>query len=202
MFGRVGLQSPAAGVSAPPRLDRAGRLVVEIGGAKYAEDARRGRLFSVANTAAVALTAALATTYTGLVLGNKAASAKNLELLALAWANTAAVATATALGLMSGQMTEIATNPLTPKNRLIGGPAASGAWASSGGTIGTPTLDFVFAPAGTLATTGYSLGPWNWIDLEGSTILTPGSFAAIYSAAANTATMLFTFLFREVDPEQ
>ncbi len=192
MYGKT-----AAGVTAPPLLNDEFRLMVEIGGAKYAEDARRGRLFSVCNQAAVAITAALATTYTGLVIMNPAGSGKNVELLGMGYASTVAVPTATALGLMSGTMVAV-TSTLTPKNRLIGGPA-SVVHGEDSCTIGTPVLDFAFATAWSEATTAGTLSQPNWVDLEGNTILPPGAFAAWYSAAANSAAFLLSFLWREVD---
>lgn len=196
-YGKRGVQSLASGAAGPLRLNEFGALVVEIGGAKYAEDARRGRLFSVANQAAVAITAALATTYTGLVIMNPAGSGKNVELLAMSYASTVAVPTATALGLMSGTMTAVAST-LTPKNRLIGGPA-SVVHGEDSCAIGTPVLDFAFATAWSEATTAGTLGQPNWVDLGGNTILPPGAFAAWYSAAANSAAFLLSFLWREVD---
>src|SRR5574343_743872 len=119
MYGKMGVQTLTDGTSGPLRLNAEGALVVEIQGAKYAEDCRRGRLFSVCNQTAVALTAALATAYTGLVIMNPAGSGKNVELLGMGYATTVATPTATALGLMSGTMTAV-TSTLTPKNRLIG----------------------------------------------------------------------------------
>jgi hypothetical protein len=198
MLARPGPQLVSPGVLHLPRSNKDASLIVEINGAKYAEDARRGRLFTVANAAAVALTAALNTTYTGLVIGNPAGSGKLIELLQLFYGTTVAVPTATALGLMSGSMAAIATNAVTPKNRLIGGPTGV-AWASSGGTIGTPTLDYVFATAWTAATTAGTLSQPNMFDVDGNTVLPPGTFAAVWSAAANTAAFWFSFLFREVD---
>jgi len=182
---------------APPLLNSEYRLMVEIGGAKYAEDARRGRLFSVCNQAAVAITAALATTYTGLVVMNPAGSGKNAELLGMGVASTVAVPTATALGLMSGTMTAV-TSTLTPKNRLIGGPA-SVCHGEDSCTIGTPVLDFAFATAWTEATTAGSINGPFWMDLDGNTVIPPGAFFAWYSTAANSAAFLLSFLWREVD---
>jgi hypothetical protein len=197
MYGKVGVQDLSSGSSGPLRINAEGGLIVEINGAKYAEDARRGRLFSLCNQAAVAITAALATSYTGLVIMNPEGSGKNVELLGMGYATTVAVPTATAIGLMSGTMTAV-TSTLTPKNRLIGGPA-SVCHGEDSCTIGTPVLDFAFATAWTEATTAGTLGQPNWVDLDGNTILVPGSFAAVYSTAANSAAFLCSFLWREVD---
>ena len=197
MYGKVGVQALSLGSSGPVRLNTEGAMVVEIGGAKYTEDARRGRLFSLCNQAAVAITAALATTYTGLVIMNPAGSGKNAELLGMGVSSTVAVPTATALGLMTGTMTAVAST-LTPKNRLIGG-AASVMHGEDSCTIGTPVLDFAAFTGWTEATTAGSIAGPFWLDLDGNTILPPGAFAAWYSTAANSAAFLCSSLWREVD---
>lgn len=196
--GRVGLISAAEGTVNPLRLNEEGALVVAAGCGKYYEATKNGQVFAVANQAAVALTAALATTYTGLVVGNPTTSTKNLVLLGLGYASTVAIPTATALGIMTGSGASV-TSSLTPRNRLVGG-AASVAWAEDSCTLpGTPVLEQVFATAWTEATTAGTLSQPNWLDLDGSLILPPGAFAAVYSAAANTAAFLLSFLWQEVD---
>lgn len=194
--GRVGLISSSSGSINPLRTTIDGSLVTQSGGGKYAEAAYNGQLFHVCNQAAVAITAALATTYTGLVLGNAAGTEKNLILLGCGYATTVAVPTATAIGLMGGTMTAV-TGTLTPQNCKIGG-AASSAWVEDSTTIGTPVLYRAFATAWTEATTAGTLSQPNWIDLNGSIIITPGSFVAFYSTAANSAAFLLSFLWQEV----
>jgi len=194
---RVGLISAASGSVNPLRSNIEGALVVQACGGKYAEATNNGQVYHICNQAAVALTAALTTTYTGLVIGNAAGTGKNLVMLGCGYACTVAVPTATVLGIMGGTMTAVAS-ALTPVNCKIGG-AASIAWAEDSCTIGTPVLYRAFATAWTEATTVGTLGHPNWIDLEGSIIVTPGSFVAFYSAAANTAAFLLSFLWQEVD---
>jgi hypothetical protein len=178
-------------------LDEKGALVVSIGGGKYTEATNNGQVYAVANQAAVAITAALATTYTGLVVGNAAGTGKNLIMLGCGYATTVAVPTATSIGLMAGTMTAVAST-LTPQNQKIGG-AASIAWAEDSCTIGTPILMRTLATAWSEATTAGTLSQPNWVDLDGSLIITPGSFAAFYSTAANAAAFLLSFLWQEVD---
>lgn len=194
---RVGIISAATGSVNPLRTNGEGALVTQAGGPKYYELTNSGKVFVVANQAAVAITAALATTYTGLVVGNAAGTGKNLVMLGFGYASTIAVPTATALGLMTGTMTAVAS-ALTPRNRKIGA-AASIAWAEDSCTIGTPVLEMPLATCWTEATTAGSVGNPNWIDLEGSLIVTPGSFVAVYSAAANTAAFLLSLMWAEVD---
>lgn len=194
MYGKT-RSTPA--VSVPPLVANDGQLIVQAGGGKYYDLTNQGRVYVVANQAAVAITAALATTYTGLLVGNAAGTGKNLVLLMASYATTVAVPTATAIGIMAGSMTALAS-ALTPVNRKIGG-AASIAWAEDSCTIGTPILHQAFATAWTEATSAGTLGNPNIVDLEGSLILPPGTFAAFYSTAANSAAFLLSLMWAEVD---
>jgi hypothetical protein len=197
MYGKVGAQSLSDGSTGPVRLDSRGNLVVAQGG-KYRDAAEAGRLYVACNQAAVALTAAMATTYTGLVLSNPSTSAKNFVLCGCGYATTIAVPTATAIGLMTGVNAGDAAAAITPRNRLIGG-AASVAVVDNGCTlVGTPVLEQVFGTAWTEATTAGTVGPKNWIDLEGSLVVPPGAYAAFYSTAANSAAFLCWFMWEEV----
>lgn len=167
---------------------------------KYEEAVRRGQVWSLANQAAVAITAAFATTYTGLVVGNPTTSTKEIVMLGCSWTCTVAVPTATALGLMVGSGASV-TNALTPKNMLVGSSEvpASIAWTEDSCTLpGTPVLAKPLATAWAEATTAGTLGQPNHVDLDGSIILRPGGFCAFYSAAANTDAFLFGFTWKEV----
>lgn len=201
MYGKEGRQSLGDGVSGPIRLDKTGALVALAGGPKYMEAALRGKLYTAANQAAVALTAAFATTYTGLVLENPAGSGKNLIMTGFSYASTVAVPTATAIGLMTGADAGDAAAAITPRNRLIGG-AASIAIVDNGCTlVGTPVLSQLITTAWTEATTAGSLAQPNHVDLDGSLIVPPGYYVAVYSSAANTAAFLFSFQWIEEDQE-
>lgn len=201
MYGKEGRQSLGGGVNGPLRLDATGAMVTGAYGAKYMEAVLRGKVFVAANQAAVALTAAFATAYTGLVVENPAGSGKNLIMIGFSYASTVAIPTATALGLMTGADAGDAAAAITPRNRLMGG-AASIAIVDNGCTlVGTPVLEQPIATAWTEATTAGTLGQPNMVDLNGSLIVTPGYYVAVYSAAANTAAFLFSFMWIEEDQE-
>lgn len=195
--GRVGLIEAASGSINPLRTNIEGALVTQAGGGKYYEACNNGQVFVAANQTVIALTTKLATTYKGLVVGNAAGTGKNLVMLGFGYFTTVAVPTATAFGLMAGTMTAL-TSVITPINRKIGG-AASIAWVEDDCTIGTPILHQTFGHAWTEATTAGSVGPINWIDLDGSLIIPPGAFCAVYSFVANTAAFQFSFMWQEVD---
>ena len=193
-----GLVRVGSGVEHAMRSNLDSALVVQQVSGKYAEAVREGRVFVACNQAAVAVTAAMATTYTGLVLFNPATSVRDLVLLGFGYAANAAVPAATCIGLMTGVNAGDAATAITPRNRLIGGPA-SVAIVDNGCTLtGTPVLEQVFSYAFAEATTAGTVGPQNSIDLEGSLILLPNTYVAAYSTAALTAAMLFWFMWEEV----
>lgn len=203
MYAKEGMQTLGSGAVGPLRASKNGQLVVQLGSGKYYEAVRKGRVFVAANQAAVALTAAMATTYTGLVLFNPATSPNDLVMLGAAYALTVATPTATALGLMTGTVVTPATMDaaaaITPRNRLVGSSIASTAIVDNGCTLnGTPVLEEVFGHAWTEATTAGSGGPITRIDLDGSMIIQPGSYVAFYSFAANTAAFILSFMWEEV----
>lgn len=198
MYAKQGVQTVAAGQVAPFRAAKDGALVVAQATGKYTEAARAGRLFVAANQAAIALTAAMSTTYKGLVLGNPTTSSVDVILHRFGYSLTVALPTAaTVIGLMTGSGASL-TGSITPRNRLVGGPAASALVDDDCTLPGTPVLEQVFGQAGTLAVTGTQLGPVTEIDIDGSVILPPGAFVAAYSFAANTACAIFSFLWEEV----
>lgn len=193
-----GLRSLGAGQKGALRHNLDSALIVAQGSGKYTEGVREGRVFVAANQAAVALTAAMATTYTGLVLGNPTTSSIDVVLYQFGYTFTVAAPTAaTVIGLMTGTGASIAGS-ITPRNRYVGGAAAV-AQVDDGCTLpGTPVLEMVFGQVGTLATTGTAVGPCTLVEIDGSLILPPGAFVAAYSFAANTACAIFSFMWEEV----
>lgn len=170
-------------------------IVSELHG-RYYEQTYRGNMFSVQTQGAgVTTTAALATTFTGLAIGNPSTSGVNLVLNKFACAQVA-VGAAGSVGIMGG--TGAITASLTPQSRVIGGGQVSKATATAGQTISTPVLIAVFGTLGSLATTGYGLQPAIVVDLEGSIIVPPGSFVASYTTAATTTALQFGFAWEEV----
>jgi len=197
-FGQRGLNQIAESGSHALRINKEGSLVVAQSAGKYVEAVREGRVFVAANQAAVALTAALATTYTGLVLVNPSNSGKDVVMLRFGYSFSVAVPTATVIGLMTGEGTSGIASAITPRNRLMGGGPSS-MIVDNGATLpGTPVLEQVFGQGHTLATTGTAAGPITDIDLDGSLIVTPGSFVAVYSFAACTASFIGSFMWEEV----
>lgn len=203
MYGKEGIQTLSSGGSGPVRLGSEGQLITSQAHGKYYEAVATGRVYVAANQAAVALTAAMATTYTGLVLFNPSTSTKNFVLLGCGYATTIAVPTATVIGLMTGTVVTAATMDaaaaITPRNRLVGSSSASVAIVDNGCTLnGTPVLEQVFGHGWTEATTAGSVGPNTWQDLDGSLVVQPNSYVAFYSFAAVAAAFILSFMWEEV----
>jgi hypothetical protein len=193
MFGKVGMTTNAVGLSVPPGLTVDTKIMVA---GDHEEDTRLGRVFAASNQAAVAITAAMATTYTGLVLGNPVASGIDITVLLAQYASTIAIPTATALGLMTGVGASI-VGSIAGRNRLVGGAAPVGQVDDACTLPGTPVLEEPFATAWTEATTAGTLSRPNRVWLKGTLVLPPGGFVAFYSTAANSAAFLFGFLWKE-----
>jgi len=197
--GRVGLISAAEGALAPLRIGTEGGLALDSHG-KYYEAVKAGRVFAAANQAAVAVTAALATTFTGLVVENPADSGKDLVMLRFGWSATVVIPTAlTVIGLMTGLNAGDAAAAITPRNCYVGG-AASVAIVDNGCTLtGTPVLHEVYGQMNKGADSVTVGGPATHVDLNGSLIIPPGYYVATYSFAANTAAMIFSLVWEEID---
>lgn len=196
MFGRVGRQTAAEGTMNPLRLHTDGSLIVMNGGGNLQEAALAGRLFVAANQAAVATTAGLATTWTGLGLCNPTGSGKLFIVHEFGYALSVVGPAATAIGLMTTTDSGLAAS-ITPRCARYN-YAASSAIVDDGATIATPVLERVYGVGGTGAiTTGMEFGPGP-IDLKGSLILAAGRSVCTYTNAACTAAYIFHFMWEEV----
>lgn len=191
--GKTGDLVLSNGVVSNVKIDRRGSLVVRDA---LAQAVIEGRAFSCANQAAVATTAALATTWTGLCVSNPTGSGKNMIVHEFGWSQTVAGSADGAVGLILCTIAAPASN-ITIYNRLSGG-AGSSMIADDGATIANPVLLGTYGSLGTLAVTGYgSQGP-NVIKLDGSIVIAPGYTLATYSTKATTASLIHHIVWEEV----
>jgi hypothetical protein len=194
MYGKRGIQSLGQGAVGPLRLDQFGKLIVND---SLEAAAIEGRLFGVANQAAVATTAALAGTWTGLAVSNLTGSGKNMILHEFGFSQTVALSADGAVGLLTCTIAAPAS-VITIQNQKLGG-AVSPMYADDGATIVTPILQRVFGAGGTVAVTSYGQGPSFVYQAKGSLIIPPGFTIASYTTKATTASYLFHFVWEEVD---
>ena len=195
-YGRCGEISTSVGQTDPLTTDKLGAQIVLSKAGKYKEAALAGRLFSVANQAAVATTAALGTTWTGLGVCNPAGSGKNLIIHEFGWTLTLAGPAAGAVGLMESDDTGFADS-LTPMASMYG-TGSSVAYCDAGATIATPVLKRICGGFGTDAITDVSGQPICVYPVDGSIILPPDRSIMTYTTLACTAALIFHFLWEEL----
>ena len=183
------------GTGRPVLVDPEGSMIQASG--CYTEAAMEGRLFSVANQAAVATTAALATTWTGLGVCNPAGSGKNLIIHEFGWALTVVGSDEGGVGLMTSDDTGMA-DALTARAAKYGA-GASVAYCDDGATIATPVLDRIYGTYGTGAITTAMLYAPTVAEINGSIVLPPDRSVLTYTTTATTAAFVFHFLWEEVD---
>lgn len=195
----VSSTSLGAGTNPNLRLDNMGGLTVTQLNPRYYEETYRRQTYTVSNQSAVATTAGLAQTYTGLVIANPTTSTVNAVVTKCGFSSIVAQTSALAVGLMTGSGASI-TSGLTARNRFVGS-VGSQCLASQGSLTlpSVPILETVLGTIQTGALTTVSVAPVTNIDLEGSLILPPGAYVAFYTSSASVATsMLFSFQWVEV----
>ena len=184
-----------------PRGGKLGETVMQELHGRYYETTYNKAMFSAANQAAMTTSAALTTTYTGLSLSNPINSNVNLVLCKVGVAAILAQTSPLAVGLLAGinAGTNVThTTALTPANNFIGQPAGQGKADSSATLTGTPVLLQLLGSFGTGATTVDQADAFT-VDLEGSIVIPPGGYVALYTSAASAASsLLASFSWEEV----
>jgi hypothetical protein len=200
----VGPQQSAVGaLQQNLRTGRQGDMVVSELHGRYYETNNSKSLFSGSNQTGQVTTVGLATTYTGLCLSNPIGSGVNLVLNKVSAAFPVAFAAGAVVGVMTGYnaTTNVThTAAIVPKSQFIGTGPTPLALVDSSATLPTaPTLNTVLSAIGTAAITAVSTAPAVYEDLEGSIILPPGAYAAIYTSSASGAAGMFaSFSWEEV----
>lgn len=206
-IGQVGpltsTSSIAAGQQVAQRAGNMGEQIVSELHGRYYEASYRRTLFNAANQAAATTTVGLATTYTGLCLSNPVGSTVNVVLNKVGYSFIVAFAAASAVGLMCGYNsgTNVThTTPGTPRSNFFGVGSAGSALVDTAATLPTaPVVTHLFASGLTGAITTGELISGETVDLEGSVILPPGAYAAIYTSTASGASgFLGSFQWEEI----
>lgn len=196
--GQVGPSVLGDGVGTQPfRQGKAGEQIIQQLHGRYFEQAYRGNIFSAANQAAQAVSAALATTYTGLLLYNPVGSGKILVPLKVKFSLSVAPAAIAPIGLIGGfAATGGVTAPTTPLGvqiSQIGNLSKGVGIVLSAATIVTPTWIKQLWDGFTAAALPAPQAP---VDLEGMIEILPGGFLAIGALA--TVTGLGSIFWEEV----
>lgn len=181
----------------PLRADKQGGLAVTELQARYYEQTYRANTFMASNSAAQAVSVALATTYTGLCLSNPLENTKNVVLLTVGTALTVAPAAIASLHLITGFSKTTAvthTTPVAPQTGLVGSRVAASALVDAAATIPTPVYSMSLMGGFTAAALPSS--PNTVFAIEGAIILSPGAFVAV--GALTAVTGIFSFSWMEV----
>lgn len=165
------------------RQGHTGEIIIQQLHGRYAEASLRGLMFSAANQAAQAVSAALATAYTGLLLYNPIGSGKVLVPNKIKFALAAAPAAAATIGLISGVQTSAPTGltSVPVRSSQIGNASAGAGVAYAVATIATPVWTQQLYDAFTAAAFPAPTLP---VDLEGAFVILPGGFIAIGALTA------------------
>lgn len=183
--------SLSAGQNPAVRLGNMGEQIVSEYHGRYYEATYRRAKFHAANQSVTALTAGLATTYTGICLSNPINSTVNLVIDKVGWSFIVAFAAASGIGLAAGfnSSTNVThTSAITPRSSFFNTATTPQGLVDASATLPTAPFYTHFFGAGLTGaiTTAPSLGP-TMVDLEGSLILPPGAYAAIVGSAVSAA---------------
>lgn len=181
---------PIRGVDGAELRDRSNRDAAKIIAklnADYQEAVQRGDVYTASNQAAQAVSVALATTYTGLMLSNPLGSGKDLVLMMANWALSVAPAAIASLHLIGGYSATVNvthTAAVTPENALIGSGNSPLGKVDSQATIPTPTYKWSLSHGFTAA--ALPGGPIPTFEAKGLFVLKPGGFLGFGALTAVT----------------
>ncbi len=177
-------------------------IISELHGRYYETNYRKNKFYGSSGATPTVTTVALATTYTGLCLYNPAGSSVNLVLDKVGISFLVVFPAASTVGLLVGYapagITTASAAASPGAQSFIGGGAGQGKCALSATLVGTPYLHTVFGSGLTGAITTVP-DTMELYDLEGSIILPPGAYCAIYtSTISGAASLAASFQWEEV----
>ena len=204
--GKPGPVTLQDGAMAAVRLGKDGALAAQDAHGRYQEAVYRGNVFTACNVAAQALSVALTTTYTGLVIANPIGSGKNLVILSANFIQSAAPSSFAALFLIAGGSSTGILTHTTPlaapgiQKALVGSGAgianvSSVATADSAATTVNPYYAVALSPANATGTLPVAAQP-AFPDLGGIMMVAPGGWIAI--GALTVATGFGSFIWEEI----
>lgn len=196
--GQNTVRNLAEGTGAIIRQLRGGEMGVGHVHPRYSEATRRLGRFYAANQAAVTTTAALATTYTGLVVYNPVSSPVDLHIDKVGCIFAAAPAAIAGVGMFSGFSAAgivTHTTPLaTTANCYVGGSAGYAKADAAATLVGSPQWMGFLIGAFTAAALGSQAQAFG--DMEGSAIIPPGGYFGL--ATISVSSVLYSIAWEEV----
>jgi hypothetical protein len=199
----IGVQNQSDGAVIQSRGGKQGDQIVSELHGRYYEQTYRRNIFVGSNGATPTVTTvALATTYTGLALINPISSMVNLSVLKVGVSFIVVFPAVATVGVMTGYSplgtTTFSAAATDGLSSVFNGTRGVGRAALSATLVGTPQLHTVFGSGLTGAATVQTT-QWALYDMEGSLIIPPGGYAAIYtSTVCGAAGMAASFMWEEV----
>ena len=203
--GQVGQPTTStlsAGTTPPVRQGQLGDVIVSELHGRYYETAYRRNMYTATLTAGTTTSAALSTTFTGLLLLNPNNSQVNIVVNKVGFSFLVAFAAASAIGLQTGNQSTALLSGLTTTNTVVRptfvGAGIGTALTYSAATTTGPVLQQLFGAGltGAITTTPQV---FSYFDLEGSLILPPGAWVGSYTSTASGASgMLMTIQYEEI----
>lgn len=183
--GKAGARTVTRGAEDTLRLGYTGEAIVSKYLADYAQAILDGVAFEAANQAAQAVSVALATTYTGLLLYNPIGSDVLLVPKFVKFALSVAPVAIAPIGLLAGSQTLAPTGvtALATQNAQVGNGAVGKGIAYSAATILLPVWRKLLWDG---FTAGALPAPQAPVDLKGDIVIKPGSFIGIAALTAVT----------------
>lgn len=202
--GSVGQPSTTSiqpGVTPTIRQGQLGDVIVSELHGRYYETGYRRNLFNAAvQGTGITTSAGLAAAYTGLALTNPTSSTVNLVLNKVGWGVNAAPAAVMVVSLAFNTSSTAVTQTIaiTGRNNFLGGAAPQGLAASSVTFPTAPINSHILGVIDTGAVTTM-IHQTNFVDLEGSIVMPPGSYLCIVTSTASAATSFWgSFQWEEV----
>ena len=203
--GQVGqptISTLSAGTTPPVRQGQLGDVIVSELHGRYYETAYRRNMYTATLTAGTTTSAALSTTFTGLLLLNPNNSQVNIVVNKVGFSFLVAFTAAAAIGLQTGNQSTALLSGLTTTNTSVRpnfvGAGTGTALTYSAATTTGPVLQQLFGAGltGAITTTPQV---FSYFDLEGSLILPPGAWVGSYTSTASGASgMLMTIQYEEI----
>ena len=203
--GQVGqptISTLSAGTTPPVRQGQLGDVIVSELHGRYYETAYRRNMYTATLTAGTTTSAALSTTFTGLLLLNPNNSPVNIIVNKVGFSFLVAFTAAAAIGLQTGNQSTALLSGLTTTNTSVR-PNYVGAGIGTGltysaATTTAPGLQQLFGAGLTGAITTVPQ-VFSYFYLEGSLILPPGAWVGSYtSTASGSSGMLMTIQYEEI----
>lgn len=198
--GQPSITSIQPGTTPTLRQGQLGEMVVQELHGRYYETAYRRNQFFAATQSGQTSSAGLVTGYIGLALTNPTTSTVNLVLNKVGWGVNAAPAAVMMVGLAFNTSTTAVTQTtaVTTRNCFLGGATSQGLVSTSVTFPTAPVISHILGVIDTGAVTTV-IHQTNFVDMEGSIVMPPGSYICLYTSTASAATSLFaSFQWEEV----